>query len=152
LDAERRTGRIVIPVNEGPVFRVGALRFSGNSALTVENLRAGLPLEAGAIFEAARLEPASAALKLKYGKLGYGEADIDYEIEQHDDRASVDVSFTIVENKQTSIGEVKVEGNRHTSPDFARGQLRVASGEVANTALIRDSAKNLAQTGAYASA
>ena len=45
--------------------------------------------------------------------------------------------FTIVENKQTSIGAIKVEGNRHTSANFARSQLRVAEGEVANTALIR---------------
>ncbi len=151
LDAERRTGKIVIPVDEGPVFRVGALQFSGNTALTAEDLRAGLPLETGAVFEPARLEPASTALKLKYGKLGYGDADIDYEIDRHDDAPLWTYPSTVVENKQTSIGAVNVEGNRHTSADFARSQLRVAAGEVANTALIRESAKNLAQTGAYAS-
>ena len=45
LDAERRTGWIVIPIQEGPAFRVGGLRFSGNQALSSADLQAGLPLE-----------------------------------------------------------------------------------------------------------
>ena len=140
LDAQRQTGKIVIPIEEGPVFRVGTLQFTGNTALTSDDLRAGLPLETGGVFEPARLEPASTALKLKYGQLGYGDADIDYEIARHDERASVDVSFQVIENKQTTIGAVNVEGNRRTSAEFARGRMRVASGEVANTALLRESA------------
>ena len=152
LDAERRTARIVIPVEEGPAFRVGKIEFSGNTALTAEALQSGLPLETGAVFEPARLDPSASAVKLKYGKLGFGDAKIDYELMRHDDSAAVDVAFTIVENQQTSIGAVKVEGNRKTSADFARSQLKVTEGKVANTALIRESSSNLAQTGAYTSA
>jgi outer membrane protein assembly complex protein YaeT len=98
------------------------------------------------------VEPTLAALKLKYGKLGYREAHIGYGIERHDDRATVDVSFKIEELRQTSIGAIKVEGNRHTSEKFARSQLRVGEGQVANTQLVRESVKNLSQTGAYTSA
>ena len=152
LDAARRTARIVIPVHEGPVFHVDRLQFSGNQVLTASDLGSGLPLEPGVVFEPARVAPALAALKLKYGKLGYREADIEYGIARHDDRASVDVSFTIEENKRTSVGRVAVEGNRHTTEKFARGQLRIAEGDVANTALVRESVKNLSQTGAYTSA
>jgi outer membrane protein assembly factor BamA len=43
-------------------------------------------------------------------------------------------------------------GNRHTSEKFARSQLKVKEGEVANTALVRESVKNLSQTGAYGAA
>ena len=152
LDEQRRTGRVVIPLTEGPVFRVGALQFSGNQALTEDALAEGVSLEAGAVFEPARLDPTLAALKLKYGKLGYPDARIEYSIARRNDRALVDVSFTIVENQQTSIGAIKVEGNRHTSEKFARSQLKVKEGEVANTSLVRESVKNLSQTGAYGSA
>jgi outer membrane protein assembly complex protein YaeT len=151
LDQERRSGRIVIPVEEGPVYRVGGIEFSGNTTLTSANLRQGLPLETGQVFEWARLQPASAALKAKYGELGFGEANVQYEVARLDDRALIQVSFTIVENKQTSIGSITVQGNRRTTEDFAKSQLRLAEGEVANTALIRESSKNLAQTGAYSS-
>jgi len=152
LDAGRRTGRIVIPVQEGPVYHVGPLQFSGNRALTAAQLQAGLPLESGAVYEPARVEPAAAAIKQKFGKLGFRGAHIDFAIARHDDRASVDVSFIIVENQQTTIGSIEVAGNRHTSDKFARGRLKVAEGEVANTELIRESVKNLSQTGAYTSA
>jgi outer membrane protein assembly complex protein YaeT len=151
LDAERRTGRIVIPVEEGPVFRVGAIEFSGNTALTSEILQQSLVLQKGQVFEWARLQPALAALKQKYGELGFGQANIQYDVERQDDRASVDVSFTIVENQQTSIGRIIVEGNRRTTEDFARSQLTVGEDEIANATLIRQSSKNLAQTGAYTS-
>ena len=76
---------------------------------------------------------------------------MDYAVARHDDRASVEVSFTVVENQQTSIGAIKIEGNRHTSAKFARGQLRIQEGQVANTELVGQSVKNLSQTGAYTS-
>ncbi len=151
LDPKSHAGRIVIPIKEGPAFRVRHLQFSGNNAIAAEELRQGLPLETGAVFEPARLDPSAAALKLKYGKLGYGQANINYETVRDDGSASMDVSFNISENKQTSIGSIKVEGNRQTSAEFARSQLRIAEGDVADTSLIRESAINLARTGAYAS-
>jgi outer membrane protein assembly complex protein YaeT len=151
LDPERRTGRIVIPVDEGPVYRVGAIEFSGNTALKSEDLLQGLPLEKGQAFEWARLQPTSAALKQKYGELGFGQANIQYDVARQDDKALVDVSFTVVEDTQTSIGRIEVQGNRRTSADFARRQLRVEEGDIANATLIRESSRNLAQTGAYTS-
>ena len=124
------------------MFRVGTLQFTGNTALSSDDLQAATAGNGRGI-RTGRLEPALAALKLKYGLLGYGDADIDYEIARHDERASVDVSFKIIENRQTTIGAVNVEGNRRTSAGFARSRMRVASGVVANTALIRESATNL---------
>jgi outer membrane protein assembly complex protein YaeT len=151
LDAARRTGRIVIPVIEGPVFHVGELRFSGNQALAAADLSAGILVAAGAVFEPARLHPAAAALKQKYGRLGYRETQVAFSLERHDDEALVDVSYHIVENRQTSIGAIRVEGNRHTSEKFARSRLRIAEGQVANADLIGESVKSLSQTGAYTS-
>ncbi len=152
LDAGRQTGQIVIPVKEGPAYQVGVVQFNGNQALTASDLQAGLPLEGGEVFEPARLEPSLAALKLKYGKQGYRDAHIEYAVARHDDRAAVDVSFTVEENQQTTIGSVKVEGNRHTSEKFALRQLRVGEGQVADTQAVRESVKNLSQTGAYTTA
>jgi outer membrane protein assembly complex protein YaeT len=151
LDEQRRTGRIVIPVTEGRVYRVGAVRFSGNSALTTDALLAVVPLRTGVLFEPARLEPAVTAVRQKYGSMGFREARVDYGIDRNDERALVDVSFAVVEHKQTIIGAVKVEGARRTSEKFARSQLLVAEGKPANAALVRESVTNLSRTGAYAS-
>jgi outer membrane protein assembly complex protein YaeT len=152
LDEDGHKGRIVLPITEGPLFHVGDIEFSGNQALTGDSLRAGLPVEAGQVFEPARLEPAAAAIRLKYGKLGYRTARIEYVIARHDDRASVDLKFNVVENKQTSIRSVTIVGNRQTSVKFAQGRLLVAEGDVADTAKISESVTNLSRTGAYAAA
>jgi outer membrane protein assembly complex protein YaeT len=152
LDDERRTGRIVVPITEGPVFHLGSVEFSGNQALTAELLRAGLPVEAGQVFEAARLDPAVSAIRLKYGKLGYRNARIAYAIGRNDERASVDLRFTVTENKQTAIRSVEITGNRQTKVKFAQGRLLIAGGQVADTTKIRDSVTSLSRTGAYAAA
>ncbi len=152
LNEQRQTGQIVVPIAEGPLFRVGTLEFNGNTALTSKDLRQGLPLEMGSAFEPARLDAVSGVLKHKYGQLGYGDADFDYEIARHEESAALDISFNVIENHRTTIGAVNVEGNRRTSADFARSRMLITPGEVANTDLIRESARNLAQTGAYASA
>jgi outer membrane protein assembly complex protein YaeT len=150
LDEDGHKGRIVVPITEGPVFHVGAVEFSGNEALTGELLRAGLPIETGKVFEPGRLEPAASAIRLKYGKLGYRTARVEYAIVRHDERASADVKFSVVENQQTSIRSIEIAGNRRTSVKFAQGRLLVAEGQVADTSKIRESVTNLSRTGAYA--
>jgi outer membrane protein assembly complex protein YaeT len=152
LDDGRHIGRITVPITEGPAFHIGAVEFSGNRALAAASLRAGLPVEKGQVFEPSRLDPAATAIRLQYGKLGYRAARVEYAIARHDERASVEVDFTITENKQTSIRSIQIAGTRHTSVSFAQGRLLVAEGEVADTSKIRDSVTNLSRTGAYAAA
>jgi outer membrane protein assembly complex protein YaeT len=128
------------------------VEFSGNQALTSESLRDALPIKAGQIFEPARLEPSAAAIRLKYGSLGYREAHVEYALARHDEGASVRVKFTVVENRQTSIRSIQIAGNRQTSDNFVQDRLLVAEGQVADTSKIRNSITNLSRTGAYAAA
>lgn len=152
LDDNGRAGQIVVPITEGPVFHVGKIEFSGNQAMTAELLHAGLPIEAGQVFEPARLDPAAASIRLKYGNLGYRTAHVEYTIARHDEHASVDLKFTVVENKQTSIRSIKIAGNRQTGVKFVQGRLLIAPGQTADTSKIRDSVTNLSRSGAYAAA
>jgi outer membrane protein assembly complex protein YaeT len=152
LDESRRTARIVAPITEGPLFHVGAINFSGNRALDGDALRAGLTVEKGQVFEPGRLEPAATAIRSKYGNLGYRAAKVEFAIERDDPHASVDVDFTIAEDKQTSIRSIRIVGNRQTSVKFAQGRLLIAEGQVANAGKIRDSMTNLSRTGAYTAA
>ena len=149
LDEDGRSGRIVIPIAEGPLFHVGAVQFNGNQALTQESLAGGLPIETGQVFEPARLDPAVAAIRVKYGNLGFRNPHIEYALARQNERALVDVTFAVVENKQTSIRSIKITGTRQTSVKFAQGRLRIAEGQIADTSRIRESAANLSLTGAY---
>jgi outer membrane protein assembly complex protein YaeT len=152
LDAPRRTGRVIISLREGPVYRIGELRFSGNTSLGDVELSSALPIQAGAIAEPARLEPSAAAIRQKYGRMGFQDVGLEYDVARNDERATIDVLYNITENRRTLIGAVKVEGNSQTSAEFARSQLLVAEDEPANTALIRESVQNLSRAGAYGSA
>jgi outer membrane protein assembly complex protein YaeT len=152
LDKDGRSARVLVPITEGSVFHVGAVKVAGNQALTADSLCTGLPIEKGQVFEPSRLEPAATAIRLKYGKLGFRAALVEYAIARNDERASVDLNFTVVENKQTLIRSIQIAGNRQTSVRFAQGRLLVAEGDVADTSKIRDSVTNLSRTGAYGAA
>ena len=128
------------------------MKFSGNSEVPSDTFLSGFPLQAGGIFEPARLERATAAVRTVYGKLGYRDAEVDYDVVRDDALAQVNVSIAITEKKQTFIGSIAVEGNNHTSEEYALRQLLVTEGSPANDLLVRDSVTNLSRTGAYAAA
>ncbi|HTS66552.1 MAG TPA: translocation/assembly module TamB domain-containing protein [Candidatus Acidoferrales bacterium] len=152
LDEDGRRGQIVVPITEGPAYHIGSIEFSGNQSITAETLRSGLPVETGQVFEPARLEPAATAIRTKYGKLGFRAAHIEYTIARHDDRAAVDLTFQVAENRQTAIRSIRITGNRQTSDKFVQRRLAIAEGQLADTSKIAASVGNLALTGAYASA
>ncbi len=152
LDERHATGRVIIPIREGPVYRVGRLLFSGNASLPDSDLLSSLPLQSGGVLEPARVSRSVESIRQKYGRLGFLYASVDHDVVRDDERGTADISFDIVENRQTLIGVIKVEGNSHTNAGFALGQLLIAEGRPADSTLVRDSVQNLSRAGAYASA
>src|SRR5215510_10450719 len=74
-DAARTTGdvpvRLIIPINEGPLHRLGKLIIRDGAALTPEQARAYFPIREGEVINASLMERALNTLRNLYGRLGY---------------------------------------------------------------------------------
>jgi outer membrane protein assembly complex protein YaeT len=150
LDAETRTGRIVVPVSQGPEFTVAALRFSGNSSLTDAQLKTKLPIIEGSVFDPSQIPPTLAALREQYGRSGFRNAEVDYDLVRDDSKSAVEIRFTIQEKLKSVIQSVKIEGEDKVSEKFIRRQIELSEGETQDASETNRSIRRLYSTGAFA--
>ena len=149
LNPETHTGRVIFPVTEGPLYRVGCAfrwqpraereRTGGDRAV---GCRDGIPAGATGKFRAASARSI----------LGKG-------IQRSRDRCrsaaqsgtgEVDIDFHIAENSRGVVSEIAIEGNRHTSEGLIRSQVQLRAGDPVNLQKISESRRKLYNTGAFA--
>ena len=74
-DAARTTGdvpiRLIIPIIEGPLHKLGKLIVRDGAVMTPEQARAQFPIKEGEVINAGLMEAALTRLRNLYGRLGY---------------------------------------------------------------------------------
>jgi len=143
--------RLVIPIREGPMYRIGNVGVDGNSLFSKDQVIAMSNLEAGQIARASRLRDAIEKLKQVYGDLGYAQftADIRPKSERRvsDADAAIDLEIYIEEGKQFTIRRIDFSGNTRTRDDVLRRHLLIREGERFNLSLWRSSLAQLNRLG-----
>jgi outer membrane protein assembly complex protein YaeT len=149
LDGQTATGRVVIPVEEGPLYIIRNVAFQGNVVVDDARLAEAVPVPVGEAYKPVLQEHALERLRQVYWDLGYNDADVRMVLERDKDAGKVDVRFDIAENRQSIVTDVIVEGNRKTSENLIRTQLELAPGGVLDLRKMGNSRRNLYNTGAY---
>jgi outer membrane protein assembly complex protein YaeT len=149
LSAESRTGKVIFPVTEGPLYRIREVAFDGNSAVDDARLAAAVPVPKGETYRPILREHALQRLKEVYWEQGYNDVETDMVVERHPEAATLDIRFNIAENRQAVVSEVIVEGNTNTSENMIRTQLELAPGAVLDLKKLGNSRRNLYNSGAY---
>ncbi len=144
-----RTANIVIPIKEGPRYRIGEINFTGNTAYADEELRAQMQLEPGEYYDPDVLEQAYIQLQDLYWKKGYNDVDISYTFRPREEESLVDLTYNITENKQRVVQSIMVKGQDYTSERLIRSQLSIDVGDVLTSDKLSESRRNLYSTGAY---
>jgi outer membrane protein insertion porin family len=124
--ADDRSGvRVTFTIDEGPVFRIGAITFAGNARFTEDQLRARMELSEGQIY----LKPAAGRDATELMRVYREEGFVDAEVRQRpkftlDSNGNlVTVGFDIVEGKRYRIGRIDVTGNEQTRDKVVRRVL-----------------------------
>lgn len=149
LEPDKRTGRVVIPIEEGPLYRVGSLTFKGNNALQTSRLLETAALNEGQPYRPDLLNSSIDNIEQLYWTNGYNNVEITYTLAGKREQGLVNVAFEINEHQQQVVSRIDVEGTHETSEKFVRSQLSLAPGEVLNYSEINRTRKNLYNTGAY---
>jgi outer membrane protein assembly complex protein YaeT len=150
LNTETHSAKIVFPVKEGALYRLGAEHFTGNRVLAEAELAEVASLPAGAEFWPVLRENAVQRVREAYWARGYNDVVVDAEAQRIPERSLVDLNFQIVENARAVVSEIIVEGNRHTSEGLIRSQVQLKPGDPVNLQIIGDSRRKLYNTGAFA--
>jgi len=148
LDAQSGSGQVVIPIQEGTLYKVGKLEFRGNQVLSDTELSASIPFSSAEPYHPQRLVDSTSRLEELYWSKGYNDVLVRAQ-PQRTTEGLLDVVFEIMENRQGVIEEVRIEGNDGTSEGFVRGRLKFAIGDPLDFEKIHRSRKGLYDTGTF---
>jgi outer membrane protein insertion porin family len=146
------TLRIIVPVTEGKVFRVGELKVEGNSIFSEQQLLGYIGLKTGEIADGKRLQDAVYEdLKKVYGGQGFVNYTAEFEPEFRDNPSNpnegiVDITIQIDEGKQFSLRRLEFSGNTFTRDRVLRREFLLNEGDIYNQNWLDISVARLNQT------
>ncbi len=155
ISSKDDTLKVIIPVTEGKIFRVGELKVEGNSIFSEQDILGYVGLQKGEIADGKRLqEGVYENLKKVYGNQGFVlyNAEFDPEFKDNPANASegiVDIKITIDEGKQFRLRRLEFTGNTFTRDKVLRREFLINEGDVYNQQNLEVSVLRLNQTGYF---
>ena len=152
LTSKDDTLKIIVPVTEGKIFRVGELKVEGNSIFSEAQILAGVGLKKGEIANGKRLqEGVYEELKKAYGSQGFVLYNAEFDPDFKDNPANpnegiVDIKITIDEGKQFRLRRLEFTGNTFTRDRVLRREVLINEGDIYNQQSLEFSILRLNQT------
>jgi outer membrane protein insertion porin family len=146
------TLKVIVPVTEGRVYRVGELKVEGNSIFSEQQILSYVGLKKGEIADGKRLQDAVFEdLKKVYGGQGFVQYTAEFDPQFRDDPAKpeegiVDITITIDEGKQFQLRRLEFTGNTFTRDRVLRREFLLNEGDVYNQNYLEISIARLNQT------
>ncbi|MBK7392387.1 MAG: outer membrane protein assembly factor BamA [Chloracidobacterium sp.] len=152
LGSNDDTLKIIVPVTEGKIFRVGELKVEGNSIFSEQQILGYVGLQKGEIADGKRLQDAVYEdLKKVYGSQGFVQYNAEFEPVFKDSTTNpsegiVDITLTIDEGKQFSLRRLEFTGNTFTRDKVMRREFLLNEGDIYNQNYLEISVARLNQT------
>ena len=152
LSTKDETLKIVVPVTEGKLFRIGELKVEGNSIFSEQQILNAIGLKTGEPANGKRLRDfLYEDLKTEYGKQGF----VNYEAEpetnfkenpSNPNEGIVDITIRIDEGKQFTLRRLEFTGNTFTRDRVMRREFLLNEGDIYNQQYLDISVARLNQT------
>ena len=127
---------ILMPIEEGDRYRLGAITFTGNKAVKNERaLRATFAVKDGDWFNATAIGKGLDNLKKAYGQLGYINFGAIPKPIFDEKKKTVSLQIDIDEGKQFYVSRIEFQGNTITRDRVIRRELLLEEGQVYNSQL-----------------
>jgi outer membrane protein insertion porin family len=119
---------IFITVEEGPLYRVGKIDWTGNEVIGDDEIRRMITMNEGDVFDDAEFQNLQVAVSTLYWDRGYIYNSVT-PVKKVKGRV-IDATLEIFEGEPAHISEIRIEGNTKTSEEVIRRELVIAPGDV----------------------
>ncbi|MDG1928933.1 MAG: outer membrane protein assembly factor BamA, partial [Nitrospinaceae bacterium] len=132
IDINKKDNRIhiIIPVEEGPQFRINSLEVQGDNTIPHDEIKKSIITKKGAIYNVSQLRQDIVTVTDMYSSKGFAYADINPLTKIDDQIHTVDLSIDIDKGKKVYVGEINLLGNIQTKDNVIRREFRLKEGEV----------------------
>ncbi|HMP89171.1 MAG TPA: outer membrane protein assembly factor BamA [Kiritimatiellia bacterium] len=147
---------IRIPIEEGPLYRLGASTIKGVTIFPEEQVYQVLTNRPGDVASATALQTANQRIRDFYGSRGYIDTVVSYQLDpdiqaSREGRKVVNVTYTVREGHLAYIRSIGFRGNSRTKDKVMRREITVFPGEIMNEVKLRTSEMRLRNLGYFSS-
>ncbi|NLH41072.1 MAG: BamA/TamA family outer membrane protein [Planctomycetes bacterium] len=116
---------VVFVIEEGPVYHVAQIVFSGNTRFTDEQLREDLESRENAVYLKAEADRDARKIEQRYREIGYVDAEVRQSVKFTPEVKEnlVILTITVKEGRQFRIGRIDITGNETTKDKVIRRVL-----------------------------
>lgn len=144
---ERKTVALTVPLAEGSVYKLGALRFEGNTVIPEDQLRRLIPVVPGQVLSDGAIDTGLELIRNLYGRKGYVYAAVTRRFERKDGEPLADVVVEVDEDQAYTVRRIDFVGNNLTQDEVLRRELNVAEGDLLDRVELDVSMNKLRQLG-----
>lgn len=152
ISSKDDTLKIIIPVVEGKIFRIGELKVEGNSIFSEQQILSFVGLQKGDVADGKRLQQAVYEdLKKLYGSQGFVNYNAEFNPEFKDNPTNpnegiADITITIEEDRQFRLRRLEFTGNTFTRDRVLRREFLINEGDIYNQIALERSVIRINQT------
>ena len=153
ISASGMSVNVTIPIEEGPVYRLGEIKFEGAQAFSPVELAASCPLRRGDVADGEKLGKwLFEDLRAAYGEKGFiqytAEPVPTFQEDKND--GTVDFKITIEEGKRFKVGSITFRGDA-LSPKELSSLFLLRAGDFYNDQLFSESVRRVNNSGLFES-
>ena len=143
LDETKEWFTLVFPIVEGEPYIVSQVQYKGNTVFSETELREGLGIQLGEVFQRVKIRDEITRLTDLYGSLGYAFTEATPSIEPDPVTRSARIGFSIDEGEMVRIKDIRITGNNKTRDNVIRRELRVSERDMIDSPAIKRSFERL---------
>ncbi len=143
LTEDKKWFTVTFPIVEGEPYTVGEVGFRGNTIFEEAELRTGMKITPGEIFQRAKIREELTRLTELYGAKGYAFTDVNPSVTPDAQTKTAALIFHIKEGDLIRIRQIHITGNDKTRDNVIRRELRVNEQEVTDTVAMKRSYERL---------
>lgn len=149
------TLRVVVPITEGRLYRIGDIKIEGNSIYSEQVIQSVIGLRKGDVADGKKISDALFEnLKKLYGSQGFIQYEANPQPEFKDNPANpeegiVDFQIEIVEGKQFTLRRLEFLGNTFTRDNVLRREVLINEGDIYSQTAFEYSVLRINQLGYF---
>ena len=147
LGSIQKMMRIFVPIQLGNRYKVGEIKFEGNTVIKTKVLRKFLKLKKGKVFNAKKVKDSLQEIQKIYGSLGYFYCQIVPKENLDPDKRIADLKINIIENDKVYLGKLEFSGNTYTKDYVIRREWFLKEGKILRLNALEDSIRRMKQLG-----
>ena len=140
---------ILIPIEEGPQYRVGTIDVAGDLIKPKKDLISMIQLHTGDIFDREKLRNSVLAINDLYADKGYAYVNVTPLTHVDEDKRLVDMKVDIEQGIQVHIHQIHITGNTKTRDKIIRRQMKLVEGHLFSATGLKQSKAKIRNLGFF---